>query len=89
MAEDKHRGAKTVTVNAEHYRSLVLSKLRAEIDAKRAAFQIASQLDPAAIAGMGYWKAKYWKMKYWKSGGGVIDLGEEVINPIIAQREQK
>ncbi|CAN7275684.1 hypothetical protein LJR225_001374 [Phenylobacterium sp. LjRoot225] len=88
MADDKQKGAKTVTVDAEHYRSLVLAKLRAEIDSKRAAYKLATHIDPASIAGMGYWKMKYWKMKYWKMGA-TIEMGDEVINPAIVQREQK
>lgn len=79
----------TVHISASLYRSLILDKLRAEIEAKRAeltlakreAEDLAHQLDPDALGGAGaYWKMPYWKMPYWKGGSKQLP-GDIVINP--------
>lgn len=77
MPQDEDKAEKTVTVNAEHYRSLVLAKLRADIAAKQAAIELIADLDPARIQGSGYWKMKYWKM------GHIEDQSQVLINPVI------
>jgi hypothetical protein len=68
-----------VKINVSQYRSMILSKLRADIDAKRAAYEFAQTATPAGLEGMAYWKMAYWKMKYWKMGS--LDPAGAVINP--------
>ena len=65
-----------VHINLSQYRSMILSKLRADIEAKQAAYEIAKTASLAVLKDMTYWKMKYWKMKYWKMGSSM--LPEEV-----------
>jgi hypothetical protein len=76
-----------VTVDADHYRSLILGKLRADIDAKRAILEAAAVVDIGKLQGMGYYKMKYWRMKYYKMHGSQ-EFGEEVVNPVIGATGQ-
>ena len=41
---------------------MVLAKLRADIEAKRLAYEFAKVATPAELLNMKYWKMKYWKM---------------------------
>lgn len=77
---DKARDAKI-----KKYRSMVLDKIRNDIEVKRAAIQIVQKFDIPDLGNKGYWKSaywkmKYWKMKYWKSGAEMFGI-DEVINP--------
>ncbi len=90
MADDKDsKKETTVHIGASLFRSLILDKLRAEIEAKRCeltlakreAEDLAHQLDRDALGGAGsYWKMAYWKMPYWKMGRHQL-TGDVVINP--------
>ena len=77
----KPRDKGNVQLETSLYRTLILDKIRAEIQAKRAALEIAKTADPRDLANLAYWKMKYWKMKYWKMGIE-INPGGDVINPV-------
>lgn len=68
-----------VAVNASQYRSMILAKLRADIEAKQAAYKAASVASVADLSSMSYWKMAYYKMKYWKMGK--IDLPTIAVDP--------
>ena len=68
-----------VGVNVSQYRSMIVSKLRADIAAKQAALATASVADLKQLQGMAYWKMAYWKMKYWKMGG--INMQNFAVDP--------
>lgn len=70
---------KKIAISAEKYRSLILDKMRAQIEAQRLQYDLAKRVSIAELASKGYWKMKYWKMKYWKSGSQ--EIGQDVINP--------
>lgn len=77
---DKARDAKI-----KNYRSMVLDKIRNDIEIKRAALQIVRKFDIPDLGSQGYWKSAYWKMKYWKmpywkAGADMLGI-DEVINP--------
>jgi hypothetical protein len=59
-----------VKVNLSEYRSMILTKLRTDIEAKHALYESAKTADLSALKDMSYWKMAYWKMAYWKMGGG-------------------
>jgi hypothetical protein len=71
----KPAGKRSVKINVELYRSLVLDKLRAEIKTKRAALEIAKIANLDVLNGMTYWKMKYWKK------GAELNPGTQVVNP--------
>ena len=75
LVEDKE----PVKINVSQYRSMILTKLRADIAAKQMAYDYAQIASPAELQGMDYWKMGYWKMAYWKMGA--LDTGGDVINP--------
>jgi|HubBroStandDraft_5_1064220.scaffolds.fasta_scaffold740054_1 hypothetical protein len=67
------------------YRSMVLEKIRNDIEVKRAAIQVVQHVDIPDLGNMGYWKMAYWKMPYWKmpywkAGADLFGI-DEVINP--------
>lgn len=77
---DKARDSKI-----KKYRSMVLDKIRNDIDVKRAAVQIVQKFDIPDLGNKGYWKSAYWKMKYWKmpywkAGADMFGI-DEVIDP--------
>lgn len=76
------RGA--VRLDTEQYRSMILDKLRKDIEIKRSAFDKAIKADLKDLANMSYWKMKYWKMKYWKKGHDFI-IEDIVSNPVMPQ----
>jgi len=68
-------------VSKAHYRSLVLEKLRAEINAKRARYDMTQNAPLEALNNMSYWKMAYYKMKYWKAGH-LENAGDRVVDPL-------
>jgi hypothetical protein len=74
-------GTRSVTLKPEQFRSMILDKLRLDIDAKRAAYEQAKKLRFSDLGTMSYYKMKYWKMKYWKKGVEMM-AGQDVINPV-------
>jgi hypothetical protein len=79
-ASDKSRDHKI-----RRYRSMVLEKIRNDIEVKRAALLLVQRVDIPDLGSMGYWKMAYWKMPYWKmpywkSGADMFGV-DEVINP--------
>jgi hypothetical protein len=75
-----------VKINTSQYRSMILSKLRSDIEAKRSAYEFAAKATPAQLQGMSYWKMAYWKMKYWKMGS--IDKLEELVDPQLGSTKE-
>jgi hypothetical protein len=63
----------SVTLKSEQYRSMILAKLRSDIDAKQALHAAASVAGIEDLSRMSYYKMKYYKMKYWKMGHQQID----------------
>jgi hypothetical protein len=74
------KSAGSVRLSHDQYRSLILDKLRHDIDAKRAAYEKVLTATPADLGSMAYYKMKYWQMKYWKKGADIIDVNIAV-NP--------
>ena len=81
----KASSSRGVNLKAEQFRSMILDKLRLDIDSKRAALDQALKLSAKDLANMSYWKMKYWKMKYWKMGHQVLPA-DQVINPASAAK---
>jgi len=74
-------GSRTIVLKPEQFRSMILDKLRLDIDAKRAAYEQAKKLAIKDLPNMSYYKMAYWKMHYWKKGAEVLDPSAPVINP--------
>ncbi len=84
----KTTSAKKLQIGTEQYRSMILGKLRTEIDTRRAKLELAAKMDAVSLANMAYWKMGYWKMKYWKMGHE-WDPMEAVVLPAISANVQK
>src|SRR6187431_3151184 len=69
-------GSRTIVLKPEQFRSMILDKLRLDIDAKRAAYEQAKKLAIKDLPNM-----SYYKMHYWKKGAEVLDPSAPVINP--------
>jgi len=81
--------SRSITLKPEQFRSMILDKLRMDIDAKRAAYEQAKKIPVKDLGNMSYWKMKYWKMKYWKMGAEVTDPAGPVINPVTPLANRK
>ncbi len=81
----KRPSSKDRDAKIQRFRSMVLEKIRNDIEVKRAAIKLVQRIDIPDLGATGYWKMAYWKMKYWKmpywkSGADMFGI-DQVINP--------
>ena len=81
-AKKRASSSRNVTLAPDKFRSLVLDKLRADIEVKRAALELAKRIPIKDLGSMGYWMKAYWMKAYWKMRSQDFGI-DEVINPVM------
>ena len=71
---------RSVTLPVAQFRSMILSKLRSDVEIRRAAFEAAKSMNIKDLGNMTYWQKGYWQKPYWKKGRDMM-VADPVINP--------